>query len=81
MCTIVVRTQLNAEVSYHGHYRFSGTLDGFFTSLFKGGVRVVAGLIAKLFPNAARLTTPTDTVGIRGTDFDARLCGTDCAAT
>ncbi len=54
--------------------------DGFFTSLFKGGVRVVTGLIAKSSPNAARLTTPTATVGIRGTDFDARLCSTDCAA-
>lgn len=53
--------------------------DGFFTSLFKGGVRMVTGLIAKNSPSAARLTTPTATVGIRGTDFDARLCGTDCA--
>ncbi|MCB2001924.1 MAG: FecR family protein [Burkholderiaceae bacterium] len=53
--------------------------DGFFTSLFKGGVRMVTGLIAKTSPTAARLTTPTATVGIRGTDFDARICGTDCA--
>lgn len=53
--------------------------DGLFTSLFKGGVRMVTGLIAKSSPSAARLTTPTATVGIRGTDFDARLCGTDCA--
>jgi hypothetical protein len=54
--------------------------DGFFTSLFKGGVRMVTGLIAKSSPTAARLTTPTATVGIRGTDFDARICTTDCAA-
>lgn len=53
--------------------------DGLFTSLFKGGVRMVTGLIAKSSPSAARLTTPTATVGIRGTDFDARICGTDCA--
>jgi len=56
-----------------------GRPDGFFTSLFKGGVRMVTGLIAKSSPTAARLTTPTATVGIRGTDFDARLCATDCA--
>ncbi|MEO7940046.1 MAG: FecR family protein [Burkholderiaceae bacterium] len=60
-------------------YQEPGKPDGFFTSLFKGGVRVVTGLIAKSSPNAARLTTPTATVGIRGTDFDARLCDTDCA--
>ena len=54
--------------------------DGFFTSLFKGGVRMVTGLIAKASPTAARLNTPTATVGIRGTDFDARICGTDCAS-
>jgi len=61
-------------------YQEPGKPDGFITSLFKGGVRMVTGLIAKSSPNAARLTTPTATVGIRGTDFDARLCSTDCAA-
>lgn len=61
-------------------YKEPSRPDGFLTSLFKGGVRMVTGLIAKSSPNAARLATPTATVGIRGTDFDARLCGTDCAA-
>lgn len=54
--------------------------DTFFTSLLKGGVRMVTGLIAKSSPVAAKLTTATATVGIRGTDFDARICRTDCAA-
>ncbi len=53
--------------------------DSMITSLLKGGVRMVTGLIAKGSPTAAKLTTPTATVGIRGTDFDARLCRTDCA--
>ena len=54
--------------------------DSMFTSLLKGGVRMVTGLIAKGSPSAAKLTTATATVGIRGTDFDARICRTDCAA-
>lgn len=47
--------------------------------LFKGGLRAITGLIAKRNRNAYRLATPTATIGIRGTDFEARLCDTDCA--
>ena len=48
-------------------------------NLLRGGLRVVTGLVSKRNPNAARVITPTATVGIRGTDFDVRICGTDCA--
>ena len=47
-------------------------------SLLRGGLRAVTGLISKAGPNRARVVTPTATVGIRGTEFDARLCGADC---
>jgi len=47
-------------------------------SLFRGGLRTLTGLIPKRDNDAARVVTPTATVGIRGTDFDMRLCGTDC---
>ncbi len=47
--------------------------------LFKGGMRAVTGLIAKRNPqDGVRIDTATATIGIRGTDFDARLCGADC---
>ena len=39
------------------------------TSILKGTLRYVTGLIAKLNPGAVKVTTPTATVGIRGTDF------------
>jgi hypothetical protein len=48
--------------------------------LLRGGLRAVTGLIAKNSPNAAKIQTNTATVGIRGTDFDARVCARDCAA-
>jgi hypothetical protein len=49
-------------------------------ALLKGGFRAITGLISKGNSRSAQVRTPTATVGIRGTDFDARVCGTDCAA-
>lgn len=48
--------------------------------LLKGGFRAITGLISKSSPDAARVVTKTATIGIRGTDFDARICTTDCKA-
>lgn len=49
-------------------------------TLFKGGLRAVTGFMSKRNPNAMRLRTSVATIGIRGTEFDARLCGSDCAS-
>jgi len=46
--------------------------------LVRGGFRAVTGLIARSGPDAAKVQTSTATIGIRGTDFDARLCSGDC---
>lgn len=46
--------------------------------LIKGGLRAVTGLIGKRNPGGVNLNTVTATIGIRGTSFDARLCGEDC---
>lgn len=48
--------------------------------LLRGGFRAITGLISKSSPNAARVQTATSTIGIRGTDFDARICAQDCRA-
>ncbi|MBK7051848.1 MAG: FecR domain-containing protein [Rhodoferax sp.] len=48
--------------------------------LLRGGFRAITGLISKNSPNAARVQTSTSTIGIRGTDFDARICTNDCKA-
>ncbi len=47
--------------------------------LFKGGLRALTGLIGKRNPNGYRIQTAVATIGIRGTEFDARLCTDDCA--
>ncbi|HUV23265.1 MAG TPA: FecR family protein [Gammaproteobacteria bacterium] len=43
-------------------------------SLIRGGLRAVTGFISKARPNAFRINTSVATIGIRGTEFDARLC-------
>jgi hypothetical protein len=50
-------------------------------SLIRGGLRAITGRISKLKPNAFRINTSVATIGIRGTEFDARLCeGNECQA-
>ncbi|TWO72262.1 hypothetical protein FN976_06035 [Caenimonas sedimenti] len=64
-------------------YRFKESApqdNSFLMQLVRGGFRAVTGTIAKSSPNAAKVQTNTATIGIRGTDFDARICTRDCAA-
>jgi hypothetical protein len=50
-----------------------------FMSLIRGGFRAITGLISKSNPDAFRINTSVATIGIRGTEFDARLCdGDEC---
>jgi hypothetical protein len=63
-------------------YRFreSAPDNSMLMQLVRGGFRAVTGLISKGSPEAARVQTSTAVIGIRGTDFDARLCTTaECA--
>ena len=47
--------------------------------LLKGGLRAVTGALSKRDPKAMEINTTTATIGIRGTQFDARLCeGSEC---
>jgi hypothetical protein len=64
-------------------YRYDGTVkedNSMVMQLLRGGFRAITGLISKGSPNAAKIQTSTATVGIRGTDFDVRLCGPECKA-
>ena len=46
-------------------------------SLLKGGLRYVTGAIGRRNRRAVQVRTPVATIGIRGTDFKARVCD-DC---
>ena len=49
----------------------------FVTSLLRGGLRMVTGLIGKTQQRNHRVTTNTATIGIRGTDFEVVVVDTD----
>lgn len=49
-----------------------------FFSLLKGGFRAISGLIGHVNHQNYRVRTPVATIGIRGTDYEARLCQGDC---
>ena len=65
-------------------YRFTEARpaeDNFVFSILKGGLRTVTGLIGKRGNrNAYELKTSTATIGIRGTQFDLRVCQANCGA-
>lgn len=46
--------------------------------LFRGGMRAITGYISKRNPNGYQVKTSVVTLGIRGTEFDVRLCQDDC---
>lgn len=48
-------------------------------ALLRGGLRMIAGGVARQGPDALSIHTAVATIGIRGTDFEARLCERDCA--
>ena len=47
--------------------------------LLKGGLRVITGVIAKETPRNFYVRGKAGQIGIRGTEFDLRECGEDCA--
>jgi hypothetical protein len=53
--------------------------NSFLLDLITGGLRSVTGLIGKTNPQGVRITTPTATVGVRGTDFELSLLDKDTA--
>ena len=62
------------------HFQEQAIENSMVLQLLSGGFRALTGLISKNQPNAAKIRTPGAILGIRGTDFDARLCGPDCKA-
>lgn len=53
--------------------------DRSYYSLMKGGMRSITGAIGKEDKSSYGVNTLVGTIGIRGTDFSARLCDSDCA--
>lgn len=52
-----------------------------FFRLIRGGLRAISGLIGHVYRNSYRLDTPVATIGIRGTEYEARYCAGNCQDT
>jgi len=71
----------NSEVIMQKYqFKEGGEDNAMVMQLLRGGFRAITGLISKDAPEAAKIETVNATVGIHGTDFDARLCAQDCKA-
>jgi hypothetical protein len=56
----------------------AGQESGLF-SLNRGGIRALTGMMAKRKPRSVQFKTAAGAMEIKGTSFDARICGDDCA--
>ena len=67
---IAMRPNSNLELSEYHFNKNDSNNDNIFIKLLKGGLRTVTGAIGKKNPQKVRFSTPTATIGIRGTDFE-----------
>ena len=76
-----VRPDSRMTVQAYSYARDNPQSDNLVIGLLKGGLRAITGSIGKRGNvDAYRLNISTATIGIRGTDYTARLCDNDCKA-
>lgn len=74
-----LRPDSRLTVLEYSYARENPQADSMVLGLLKGGLRAITGSIGKRGnQDAYKLNVSTATVGIRGTDFTARLCNNDC---
>ena len=78
---MVLRPDSQLKIERYNFAQGAPAEDSFAFSMLKGGMRAISGLVGKRGNvDAYRFTTPTATVGIRGTQYDARICAANCGA-
>ncbi|SDI16426.1 FecR family protein [Propionivibrio dicarboxylicus] len=78
---LAVRPSSSLRVNDYHYQEWQPNNDSFSMRLIKGGLRTVTGLIGKRGnQDAYKVEGATATIGIRGTDFVARVCGLECAS-
>jgi hypothetical protein len=76
---VALRAETVFEISQFHYQEAEPAKDNMVMQLLKGGLRAVSGFISKRGNrDAYLLKTPTASMGIRGTDYIARLCSGDC---
>ena len=75
-----IRPDSRITVQAYNYSRDEPQSDSLILGLLKGGLRAITGSIGKRGNmDAYKLNVNTATIGIRGTDYTARLCNSDCA--
>jgi hypothetical protein len=78
---MVLRPDSQLQIDKYTFAQAKPTEDNFVFSMLKGGLRTVTGLVGKRGNrDAYKLNTVTATIGIRGTQFDLRVCAANCGA-
>ena len=78
---MVLRPETQLKIESYRFEKSTPLQDLSVYKLLQGGLRAITGLISKRGNREAyRLNTVTATVGIRGTQYDVRLCQADCGA-
>ena len=74
-----LRPDSRITVQEYNYVRDNPQNDSLVLSLLRGGLRAITGSIGKRGNvDAYKLNVSTATIGIRGTDYTARLCNNDC---
>jgi len=72
----LISTGANSQLALKDFTFNASTQEGsLFVSVLRGVTAMVPGLVARANPRAMRVTTPTATVGIRGTEFIVEVDG------
>ena len=78
---MVLRPDSQLQIESYRFAQGKPAEDNFVFRMFKGGLRTVTGLVGKRGNrDAYKLRTETATIGIRGTQFDLRVCAANCGA-
>jgi hypothetical protein len=75
---VVLRPNTQMVVANYAYREEKPEADNALLNLIKGGLRSVTGLLGKRNKDKFGVTTPTATIGIRGTNFGLLLCNSDC---
>ena len=78
---MVLRPDSQLQIESYRFAQGKPAEDNFVFRMIKGGLRTVTGLVGKRGNrDAYMLKTETATIGIRGTQFDLRVCAANCGA-
>ncbi|MBL8471595.1 MAG: FecR domain-containing protein [Rhodocyclaceae bacterium] len=78
---VALRPETRFQIVEYQHVKAAPERDNALLKLITGGLRTLTGLIGKRGnADAYRMQSSTATIGIRGTEFTARVCHSDCGS-